>query len=110
MHSSKNDAEALYWQFRVELRGVFDIQLAQMELDRLGGRRIPKRQKLAEVCEKYCPQKAIILTEDKEGVQVCTELVPLETEQNQCFATMLKIEVGSFRDSTESVFCTDIKS
>ncbi|PVD35369.1 hypothetical protein C0Q70_02329 [Pomacea canaliculata] len=68
MHSSKNDATALYWQFDVKLHNVFDTQLACMELQRAKGRRLPSRMKLAEVCRLYCPQKADLL-EEKEDVQ-----------------------------------------
>ncbi|XP_025083010.1 uncharacterized protein LOC112557403 [Pomacea canaliculata] len=68
MHSSKNDATALYWQFGVKLHNVFDTQVAHMELQRAEGRRLPSRMKLTEVCGLYCPQKADLL-EEKEDVQ-----------------------------------------
>ncbi|PVD35370.1 hypothetical protein C0Q70_02330 [Pomacea canaliculata] len=68
IHSSTNDAEALYWQFGLKLHNVFDTQLAHMELQRAEGRRYPSRMKLAEACEVYCPQKAALLQE-KEQVQ-----------------------------------------
>ncbi|KAK7476797.1 hypothetical protein BaRGS_00031958 [Batillaria attramentaria] len=69
MHSSKNDGDALYWQHGVELRGVFDTQLAQVLLDKANGRRYPLKHKLADVVSLHCPDKAASVEQEKDVVQ-----------------------------------------
>lgn len=69
MHSSKNDGEALFWQFGVTLREVFDTQVAQMILDRADGRRYPPRLKLADVVTVHCPEKSGIVELEKNSIQ-----------------------------------------
>nr|KAG5692077.1 hypothetical protein BaRGS_021509 [Batillaria attramentaria] len=78
MHSSKNDGDALYWQHGVELRGVFDTQLAQVLLDKANGRRYPVKHKLADVVSLHCPDKAASVEQEKDVVQ--TKWIKLEGE------------------------------
>nr|KAG5692079.1 hypothetical protein BaRGS_021511 [Batillaria attramentaria] len=78
MHSGKNDAEALFWQFGVQLKGVFDTQVAQQVLDKANGRRLPSLLKLADVVSKYCPSKVASVEEGKDSVQ--TKWMKLEGE------------------------------
>lgn len=69
MHSGRNDGQALFWQYKVDLKGVFDTQVAQLVLDKAGGRRFPQRQKLADVVSLHCPSKAGGLEQDKDAVR-----------------------------------------
>ena len=70
LHSARNDGEALHAQFGVGLRNVHDTQLAHMEVERAEGRTFPQRLKLEEICEIYCPDKAEMLREGKDAIQV----------------------------------------
>lgn len=70
MSSSKDDFGALRCQFNVSLRGVFDIQIAQMELDRRKGRQLPERLKLEDIVAEYSKKKAEFLTEGKDALRV----------------------------------------
>ncbi|KAK7476811.1 hypothetical protein BaRGS_00031972 [Batillaria attramentaria] len=64
MHSGKNHGGALYSQYEVKLSGVFDTQVAQMVLDKAGGRRFPSRLKFVDVVNMHCPERAADLGHD----------------------------------------------
>ena len=70
LHSARNDAEALHAQHGVELHNVHDTQLARMEMERAEGRAFPHRLKLEELCKVYCSEKADMLKEGKDTMQV----------------------------------------
>nr|KAG5692080.1 hypothetical protein BaRGS_021512 [Batillaria attramentaria] len=51
-------------KYEVKLSGVFDTQVAQMVLDKAGGRRFPSRLKFVDVVNMHCPERAADLGHD----------------------------------------------
>lgn len=53
MQSCSNDSAALFYQFSVTLRNVFDTQCANLVIQEHKGRRLAPPLKLAVICEEY---------------------------------------------------------
>lgn len=67
IHSCSNDSAALYHQFGVTLRNVFDTQVANIIIQEHKGRRLAPLLKLAAICEEY--DGKAFSTELKDNIQ-----------------------------------------
>lgn len=67
IQSCSNDSAALYHQFKVTLKNVFDTQVANIVIQEHKGRRLAPLLKLAVICEEYGGKK--FSTELKDDVQ-----------------------------------------
>lgn len=67
IQSCSNDSAALYHQFKVTLKNVFDTQVANLVIQEHQGRRLAPLLKLAAICEQYGGKK--FSTELKDDVQ-----------------------------------------
>lgn len=67
IQSCSNDSAALYHQFKVTLKNVFDTQVANLVIQEHQGRRLAPLLKLAAICEEYGGKK--FSTELKDDVQ-----------------------------------------
>ncbi|OWF49764.1 uncharacterized protein LOC110451289 [Mizuhopecten yessoensis] len=52
-HSSCQLSAALFYQFAVRLRNVFDTQIGHLLIEEDNGRRLPNRLSLSEACQSY---------------------------------------------------------
>ncbi|XP_069115746.1 uncharacterized protein [Argopecten irradians] len=52
-HSSCHLSAALFYQFAVRLRNVFDTQIGHLLIEEDHGRRLPNRMSLSEICQCY---------------------------------------------------------
>ncbi|VDI69768.1 exonuclease 3'-5' domain-containing protein 1 [Mytilus galloprovincialis] len=53
IHACAGDSAALYHQFGIQLKNVFDTQVANIIIEETKGRRIPTAMKLSDVCQMY---------------------------------------------------------
>ncbi|CAC5391160.1 EXD1 [Mytilus coruscus] len=53
IHSCAGDSAALYHQFGIKLKNVFDTQVANLIIEENKGRRLPPALKLSDVCQLY---------------------------------------------------------
>lgn len=53
IQSCSHDSAALFHQFGIKLRQVFDTQVAHLVIEEHKGRLLPSQKKLAEICERY---------------------------------------------------------
>ncbi|XP_052081827.1 uncharacterized protein LOC127719645 [Mytilus californianus] len=53
IHSCAGDSAALFHQFGIKLKNVFDTQVAHLVIEESRGRRLPSSIKLCDVCQRY---------------------------------------------------------
>ncbi|XP_045174415.2 piRNA biogenesis protein EXD1-like isoform X1 [Mercenaria mercenaria] len=68
IQSCSGDSAALYHQFGIRLENVFDTQVAHLVIQEHEGRKLPAREKLADICKMYSENAEVY--EGKEDVKL----------------------------------------
>ncbi|CAG2233182.1 EGL [Mytilus edulis] len=69
IHSCSGDSAALYHQFGVRLKNVFDTQVAHLVISENKGRRLPPSMKLSDVCQMYSDDAQPLEQKDKVKIR-----------------------------------------
>lgn len=68
IQSCSGDSAALYHQFGIRLENVFDTQVAHLVIEEHKGKRLPTREKLADICKLYSENAEVY--EGKDDVKL----------------------------------------
>ncbi|XP_045175062.2 uncharacterized protein LOC123536181 [Mercenaria mercenaria] len=68
IQSCSGDSAALYHQFGIRLENVFDTQVAHLVIEEDKGKKLPKREKLVDICKLYSKNAEVY--EGKEDVKL----------------------------------------